>query len=198
VGGDPFPIDAPSSDARSKLLDRIEEVVDELKEMPVVVTNSAQLEITAEMVKLRGMGFELRKTAYLEDRINDQIGWYGRRSVDHRQLAKRWLVVTVAASAFGIVMGVLRFLNVFDIDLLGLASGVASSAIAWNQANQHRVQATSYALAERELSLIRDRIPEVLEPVWALFVSDSEDAISREHTMWLARRGHPRVPRSKR
>jgi len=42
----------------------------------------------------------------------------------------------------------------------------------------------------RELSIIRDRIDWVDEAEWPQFVSDSEDAISREHTMWLARHGH--------
>jgi hypothetical protein len=36
-----------------------------------------------------------------------------------------------------------------------------------------------------------DRMPNVDEVRWAAFVSDAEDAVSREHMMWLARRGHP-------
>jgi hypothetical protein len=43
-------------------------------------------------------------------------------------------------------------------------------------------------------TIIRDRSEHVTEQEWATFVSDAEDAVSREHTLWLARHGHPDLP----
>jgi hypothetical protein len=69
--------------------------------------------------------------------------------------------------------------------------GCAGSATAWAQLKQHRILAPSYALAAQELSLVREKLAGIAdEDAWSLEMSDAEDAISREHTMWLARHGH--------
>jgi SMODS and SLOG-associating 2TM effector domain 1 len=81
-----------------------------------------------------------------------------------------------------------------DEDLLGVCAAVASSAIAWNQLNQYRNQATAYAVAARELNVIHDQIEHVPDDEWAAFAEEAEDAISREHTLWAARRGYSKPP----
>ena len=49
--------------------------------------------------------------------------------------------------------------------------------------------ATAYAVAHHELGLIASRIDEIAaEADWARFVDESEEAISREHTLWRASR----------
>ena len=50
--------------------------------------------------------------------------------------------------------------------------------------------AASYAVADQELGAIEVTGPTInIESEWEVFVRDAEDAISREHTLWLARRG---------
>ena len=78
-------------------------------------------------------------------------------------------------------------------DLLGVAGACASAAIAWNQLNQNRNLVSLYRIAARELGIIRDRVDTMDEAGWAAFISDAEDAVSREHTLWLARHGHSGV-----
>jgi hypothetical protein len=78
-----------------------------------------------------------------------------------------------------------------DIDILGVAAAGAAAGTAWIQLKQHRTLAASYALAAQELSLALVRLENARDDEhWALEVSDAEEAISREHTMWLARHGH--------
>lgn len=76
------------------------------------------------------------------------------------------------------------------MDLLGVFAAIASAATAWNQLNQHRNQATAHTVAARELNIIYDQIEHVPDDEWATFAEGAEDAISREHTMWAARRGY--------
>jgi hypothetical protein len=109
----------------------------------------------------------------------------------HERAARIWLIVSVTASAGGVVAAAMRMLGLIDVDVLGVAAAVATAAIAWNQLNQNRNLVAAYRLTARELSIIRDRVANVDEASWAAFVSDAEDAVSREHTMWLARHGHP-------
>jgi hypothetical protein len=80
-----------------------------------------------------------------------------------------------------------------DLDLLGVAAACASAAIAWNHAQPEPQLVSAYTLTAREVAIIRDRIPTTDDTTWPGFVSDAEDAVSREHTIWLARHGHPGV-----
>jgi hypothetical protein len=147
------------------------------------------------MRQLRAAPFERRRAAYQRDRIENQIVWYSTKAAAHDRAARRWTVAAVVASAVGVVVAGLRMFGAVQIDLLGVAAACASAAIAWNQLNQNRTLVSAYRITARELTIIRDRIPSVGERDWAEFVSDAEEAMSREHTLWLARHGHPRPVR---
>ena len=85
--------------------------------------------------------------------------------------------------------GLLRAFATIEADYLSLFAATAASANAWVQMRQHRTLATSYGVAAQELGLARAAVSSAAsEDEWARVVSDAEDAVSREHTMWLARR----------
>lgn len=191
VGGQPFAADDDQADDR--LLSRFRELIDSLKELDqVALSNGTQgfrQQVTAAMRHLRARPVDERRHAYLESRINQQITWYSGRARQHSRKARRWMTIAAAANLCGALAGLLRVINVLQIDLLGIAAAVASATTAWTQLLQHRTLANSYAVAVQDLVLIRDRLPLVDDASWPRFVADAEDAISREHTMWLARRG---------
>jgi hypothetical protein len=190
VGGAPFPPATPDTDAPTLFLSRLEQILRALPDTDMGTTSLGAREITTEMKDVRAAAVETRKEVYRRDRIEDQLAWYQKRAGTHRKSARRWLTVTIGASALGFVAASLKFFNVIDFDMLGVFGSIASAAIAWNQLNQHRTIVSAYTVTARELSIIRDRIDGTPEADWPQFVSDSEDAISREHTMWLARHGH--------
>lgn len=194
VGGAPFALDEPAATANARFLERLGEVVTELRDVDLALPGHAQREITPAMRQVRCQDMAVRRTVYQRDRLTDQLAWYERRTRTHARAAHRWIVLAVVSSTLGVVAAGLKFLLV-DVDLLGVFAAGASSAIAWNQLNQHRNLVTAYAVTAREISIIRDRVDDVPEDEWAAFVSDSEDAISREHTLWLARHGHLRSAR---
>ena len=69
------------------------------------------------------------------------------------------------------------------------SAAAAAAAAAWTQMRQHRTLAAAYGLAAQELTLSRPLLEHVDdEAEWSRAVADAEDAISREHTTWLARR----------
>ncbi len=189
VGGAPFPPDEPEAVINDRFLGRLRQVVEQLKDTALSVPDSTAYEVTAVMRNIRLQDLATRRVVYKRDRITDQLRWYERRTKTHAASAERWIRLAVASSALGVISAAFKFF-VIDVDLLGVFAACASAAIAWNQLNQHRSLVAAYAVAARELSLIRDRIDHVPDTEWATFVSDSEDAISREHTMWLARHGH--------
>ena len=57
------------------------------------------------------------------------------------------------------------------------------------QAKRYSELAASYALTAHEISLIREQaLNPSTEEEFSKFVSDAENAFSREHTQWSARR----------
>jgi hypothetical protein len=68
---------------------------------------------------------------------------------------------------------------------------LTASFLAWLQVKQHEELAHSYAVAAHELSFVREAGKLVhQEAELSSFVADAETAISRKHTLWLARRDH--------
>ena len=71
-------------------------------------------------------------------------------------------------------------------DLLG---SCAAALLAWIQAKRFGELSTSYNLAAHEIALIRERAADIREErEFSIFVGDAENAFSREHTHWAARR----------
>jgi hypothetical protein len=198
VGGDPFPNVVPATEASARYLTRLEAILHELRETDLSSGPSGAHEITPAMNKVRAADLRTRRLIYQRDRVEDQLGWYQRRTITHKKKAARWFTITILASALGIVAAGLKFFHAIDFDMLGVFASIASAATAWNQLNQHRNLVSAYSLTASELGIIRDRIPGVPDHKWPVFVADCEDAISREHTMWLARHGHPSLPRGDR
>lgn len=192
VGGEPFPVGAATDEAAVALryLDRLREILDELSGAGLAAEPVDADELTDPMRALRRSGLAERKDAYRADRIEDQRRWYTRRAGRHERKARWWLTVTCLASGLGLVAAGAKVAGAFDVDLLGVFGACASASIAWNQLAQNRTLVTAYRVAASELGTISARIEHVDADAWAQFVSDSEDAISREHTLWLARRGH--------
>ena len=78
-----------------------------------------------------------------------------------------------------------------NIKIIAFAITLITSVIAWMQIKNYQELTHSYALTAHELSVIKSKIGQVdSEKSLDNFVDDSETAISREHTMWLARRDH--------
>lgn len=66
---------------------------------------------------------------------------------------------------------------------------IAASILSWMQAKRFSELAASYTLASHEIGLIKEQslLPDTHEK-FSLFVGDAENAFSREHTQWVARK----------
>jgi hypothetical protein len=152
-------------------------------------------EITSSMRALRDAPLGRRRERYEQDRILDQIGYYQRRSSDHTRQARRFRVATAIAQALGLVGAILKALALSSVDLLGVGAACAAALIAWLQTRDHVTLARAYELTAQDLDQVRrDGPPRDDEDAWRDYVADAESAMSREHVMWIARRG--RVHRS--
>lgn len=186
VGGEPFGYD--STDPDKLFADRLRAIVDRLQH--IQLSPDAGVQISDKMREMRAETLETRKSLYRSGRIEDQQGWYTRRAREHGCKGTRLAVLVAVASTLGLAAGVLRATGSLDYDVMGIMAAVAASLTAVTELKQHRTNASAYALAAQELGLTEVLLNSITdEPAWAQFVSDTEDAVSREHTMWLARHG---------
>ncbi|MFD5297690.1 DUF4231 domain-containing protein [Streptomyces mutabilis] len=187
VGGAPFPADLPRPDAHRRFQRRLGEL---LREAPVSsLAPVGSIAVTDAMNTLRSRSFADRKEAYLRHRIEDQQRWYTAKAASNVRNARRWRFVLIGVEGLGLTAAVLRLLELFTFDLAGILAAVLGAGSAWLAVRQHETLGRAYTFAATELSVIHERLAHADEEAWAGEVSDAEEAISREHTMWRASRG---------
>jgi hypothetical protein len=72
---------------------------------------------------------------------------------------------------------------------VGVLTSLCASLLAWMQVKQYQELSQSYAIAAQELGLISALAKHSQsEADFSAFVADAETAMSREHTLWTARR----------
>jgi hypothetical protein len=188
VGGGVFGVGA--AEAEERLIGRLGEVLESTGGLTLAAGGPL---ITAELSALRREPLAARRAVYLAERVDGQVRWYSGRAAYNRSRVHLWYGVAIACQAAGLAFAALKAFDVIQVDLLGIAATAAASASAWVQAKDHQGLAESYAVTTRELVLIRAKAEAAGDAVdeadWCAYVEDAERAISREHTLWLARRG---------
>ena len=76
------------------------------------------------------------------------------------------------------------------LDVVAVFTTFAAAIAAWTQFRRHDELSKSYSLAAHELAFLRAEVEDAgNERTFRKAVDDTESAISREHTMWMAKRG---------
>ena len=186
VGGDPFPVS--SATAEADFIERVRQLLHELRDLSLPVSQGVD-QISQAMRTTRALSFSERKTFYLINRITDQLDWYGDKARLNGRRAKQWAAVATVATTLAVILGVLHALVLFNFDLIGPLTTFAAGANAWGQLRQHRTLAAAYSTTQQDLALVREEAHAVVnEHAWQQYVATAEEALSREHTLWLARR----------
>jgi hypothetical protein len=190
-----FPPDLDDAAADRLFVERLQELLGTLRELPTVQSAAgAHEEITPWMRTLRAAPLEERRTAYERERIADQQGWYAAKSDFNRRQSQRWGLAVLSLEFLGVVVGAVKAFGLLSSGsaggvVLALVATLGAAAAAWVQAKQYATLASAYAIANEELAAIRVLAAHAAgEAVWAEFVDSAEAAISREHTMWRASR----------
>jgi SMODS and SLOG-associating 2TM effector domain 3/SMODS and SLOG-associating 2TM effector domain 1 len=191
MGAEPY--NTADGESRARFISDLEQI---LMRKADVATYSARntptsgTQITKAMLRLRASPRQERLEAYLTGRIDHQQSWYRRRASQSRKLEERWFAALVVVQALGILAGLaLVSWPQSPINGSGVCSALAAAIVAWVQISRHQELAQSYAIAENDLALVRESASAIqTDDDLSLYISDAENAISREHTLWLARR----------
>ena len=145
--------------------------------------------VTSSMNEIRKLDLQERIQVYKNDRILDQLNWYLKKAKLNSNLASRWFFALIFLHLAIIVMLLFSIKYPewkFPIDFLVV---VASSVLSWTQARKYQDLSNTYTLAASEIGLINEESELVItEEDFSDFVINSENAFSREHTQWVARK----------
>jgi hypothetical protein len=186
VGADPFPQDMEESEARSILRRRLDEVSSEARDRVTVSAENAV--VTAKMTELRASPFARRKAAYIAGRTKEQQSWYAGKAAANRKSATQWRLLLILSELVAVVLAALRVFGGWTVDFAGLLGALIAAGAAWTALKQYSPLASAYSTAASELAIQADRLHDLNETEWPAAVADAEEAISREHTLWLASR----------
>lgn len=189
---EPYVIDLTAKAVDQKLASDLREVLSQRKYLSGALDGklSSGAQITDRMREIRNLDTKGRRDFYVKERIEEQRAWYGTRAGKNQRRERGWFIAIMAAQvAAGGSAFFLVYSPEFPLNLAGIFSTLATAFIAWLQVKRHQELAQSYNLAAQELGLIAVEAGYIeTDDELSVFVADAENAISREHTMWVARR----------
>ncbi|NUR64993.1 MAG: DUF4231 domain-containing protein [Streptomyces sp.] len=186
AGAAPFPPSRSDDEARDVLLTRIHDLTTEAN-LPGLTFGQAQ--VTDRMREVRALDFADRKSVYLALRVADQEGWYNAKARLNKQNSGKWRSILILFEVLGVATSTVSLLDLADVDASSVVAAAIAAAGAWLEVKQYDNLSSAYSLTATELGFVRMTGENVTtEADWSRYVVSAEQAISREHTMWLARR----------
>lgn len=187
-----FEINLGSQEAKNNFIKRIQDLSGEFKELNKAL-NAKTLNlpvITHLMLEVRDMNTLDRKNYYILNRIEDQKKWYSNKAEFNLTRYNIWFGIIIMSQVLALVsVTFLIYNSESNWNLVGLFTTIASSAISWLQLKQHQELKQAYTTAAQELNFIAALSDNIsTDSELSKFVLDSENAISREHTLWLAQK----------
>jgi hypothetical protein len=149
-------------------------------------------QISTLMREVRGLPVAGRRAYYLTERLLDQADWYQARSVASSRAGTRWFWLSVALEVAAAGLALVALAGGGDplLRIIAVLASIALAVTAWSQLNRYDELSRTYATAFHELSLIAAAAGDDADraPLQEL-VRDGEEAIGREHRLWVAQRG---------
>lgn len=185
------PYNLSDQEARSHFLANLRKLLDANKKISSLAAPSeAREEITKKMSEIRAFNLQERKINYRTGRIDDQRKWYTKKSRFNKVRSSVFLGIIILLYIVMIGFSIARpgypDVDYWPTDVL---LTIASSLLAWTQTKRYQELSASYSLTVREINLLEAELPQSdSEKDFSDFVGDSENAFSREHTQWQARR----------
>lgn len=194
----PFDDDTTCDREFARELDAIREARVDLQLRVDASPGGSADQITTRMREVRGLTMQQRGDLYAKERLEEQAKWYGGKSHCNRLLAEAFFWASLTAQFVALILAIVRVaFPETQLSLVGPLLALAAAITAWTQLGRHDELSKSYALANQELLTIKSLADTVdTEEELAGLVRDGEGAISREHTMWVAKRSDPLPPRS--
>jgi hypothetical protein len=175
---------------RSELTNRLAKVVEQNKGVVQKLTSHlARPQITPWMDSVRAASLKERVDHYVQLRVTEQLNWYATKAEANSRSASKAFSALIILNSTGVLLAIAKVNSPADTYWIDVALTGAACVLTWMQAKRYSDLAASYSLAATEIGLLMQQFQAVTDDVvFSARVSDSENAFSREHTQWTARR----------
>ena len=177
--------------AKNDFRQTLKQIIEQNREVCESLTEHLDGEqFTQVMEQLRSQSLEERKATYKNTRIKDQLTWYAKKAKFNRKMSKYFFWGLIGINSLAVICAAFRIIYInqsfWPTDVL---VAIAASILSWMQAKRFSELASSYSLAAHEISLINEQsLRSTTDNDFSIFVGDAENAFSREHTQWVARK----------
>lgn len=185
------PFDKDDDESRLLMIGRLKDVVQQNPGVSnQLISHASAPQVTDTMTRLRSEDFLQRRDTYINYRINDQLDWYNRKAKFNSTAARWFFVGLISANGIAVLCAASKIANLeFQYFPTDVFIAVAASILTWMQAKRFTELSASYTLTANEITLIREEaFGLTTEEELSKFVGDAENAFSREHTQWEARK----------
>jgi len=186
------PYENDNNTARTSFISDLMKIFDESKHFCQYLseTTATEEQIPNQVEKIRQCDFDKRKQIYRVYRIDEQKYWYVKKSSHNKLMLSLWFWAMFIFQILAILCAAIRIgqpsWTYLPTDVLATA---AAAVIGWIQTKRFQELGTSYTLAAIEIGMVKMNFETVEnEAQFSEFVGDAENAFSREHIQWLARR----------
>ncbi len=145
--------------------------------------------ISDEMISIRNCSFEERKKKYVEDRIQDQNNLYSYKTKQNALNKNISLGLIIGFQIVAIFVFIFEKNLFINYSFTSILITMTSVFMTWLQLKRFQELTDAYGITATELKFIKEKSKFILDDnQLEKYVDDTETAISREHTLWLARR----------
>ncbi|MDR5729810.1 MAG: DUF4231 domain-containing protein [Terriglobia bacterium] len=145
--------------------------------------------ITDWMCKARSLTVEHKLAMYHALRIDDQMNWYSDKAKFNSRKEGEWFWSIVVIEFLAVAGAALQANQLLQLNPVSGIAALGTALIAWSQIKRFSDLGTSYAIAANDICEIAESHRRVeTQAELDVFVQQIETAVSREHSMWLARR----------
>ncbi|MFI9636661.1 DUF4231 domain-containing protein [Nocardia sp. NPDC051929] len=187
VGGLPFPVSMVADEATRGLVAKLGELNNQFSDLELEPVAAPQ--VSDWMMELRAKPLDERRKIYIEARLRAQQSWYAAKAKYNKRRSKQWRIALFVLEFSGAAASLFTAVVQTTLMLGPALAMIAGAAIAWIETKQHDSLARAYSAACTDLSNAEAKLVIVgSEDAWSREVDDAEEAISREHVVWLATR----------
>lgn len=185
------PYDCPGTMAENLFIERIGELVKQNNNIAHLLNAHLEKPLISDAMRLNRRGtLSERKERYYHGRIQDQLEWYAAKARFNRRMASGFFLGLFACNACAVLFAVVRIqypqITNWPTDIFVTS---AAAILSWIQSKRFSELSASYTLTANEIALVKEQASRPSsDREFSEFVGDAENAFSREHTQWLARK----------
>lgn len=188
------PYNGADIDAKRELADAVKKLLLSNSDAAILVASSDKHQLVSDqMTQLRSSPLDMRIAAYQSGRVDNQLDWYRRKARINVRASRRWYGLLMLSSFLALLSALVHVAigDRWNIPVEAMAV-IPVSILGWIQSKKFQELGSSYLLTAHEITLLSATLTgDLSEDDFSAFVGDAENAFSREHTQWQARRDEP-------